>query len=505
MAGPKPDSSNAPEGFIAKFTVLKSAPRELWIIYWCKVMEVAAYGLINMGIMLYLINDLQLGDEGAGSFVAFWAILISLFTVIAGSLSDAMGVRKTLMVAFLICVVTRILAAVIGDPILSPLLAFVPMAAGVGMTIPVMVAATRRYTTKAQSSMAFSLLYVLMNVGFIISGWLFDEVRVWMGKDGIFEIAGLQFSLYETIFLLAAAFTVLGLAPVMFLMRKGVEMPDEGDEPIIDPAAEATVEGGPFKVMRETLVKTGKIFGSVVSEKTFWRFMLLLALVVGVRMVFYQMHFTLPPWADREMGFGSRFGKAWGVLNPALICILAPIFGALGNRISSYTVIVVGTTLSAVPCILLALPIDTFAFLLDTPVATVIKGFLSIDGDLSPLYFNLIFFAILFSIGEALWSPRLYEYTASVAPKGKEATYMSMSLLPMFVGKMTVGALSGFLLANYCPAEGGRNSAILWLVVAGMAVATPVFIVLLRGIIRPKSRDDEEKEAGEPVEQGAAS
>ena len=28
-------------------------------------------------------------------------------------------------------------------------------------------------------------------------------------------------------------------------------------------------------------------------------------------------------------------------------------------------------------------------------------------------------FAALFSIGEAIWSPRLYEYTASVAPKGR--------------------------------------------------------------------------------------
>ena len=99
----------SPDGFVEKFTVLKSAPRELWLVYFGKVMETAAYGLFNMGLMLYLINDLEYSDEGAGTFVGIWATLIALFTFLVGSLSDAVGVRKTLIFSFALCVGTLLL------------------------------------------------------------------------------------------------------------------------------------------------------------------------------------------------------------------------------------------------------------------------------------------------------------------------------------------------------------------------------------------------------------
>jgi hypothetical protein len=35
----------------------------------------------------------------------------------------------------------------------------------------------------------------------------------------------------------------------------------------------------------------------------------------------------------------------------------------------------------------------------------------------------------------------------------------------------------------------------LWLIVALMAIATPVFIVLLRSVIQPRGRDEEENGA----------
>jgi hypothetical protein len=79
---------------------------------------------------------------------------------------------------------------------------------------------------------------------------------------------------------------------------------------------------------------------------------------------------------------------------------------------------------------------------------------------------------------------------------------MGLSLLPLFLAKLTVGPLSGFLLGRYCPAEGARDSAKLWLVVASMAIATPVLIVLLKGVIRPRSREEEGTTA-EDADEGA--
>ena len=492
MAHPGGAATDAPAGFIAKFAVLGSAPRELWLVYFGKICETAAYGLVNASLMLYLINELGYSDEGAGGFVGIWATVISAFTFLVGSLSDAIGIRKTLIFSFALCAITRALAAVIGHPILTPVLALMPMTLGVAMTIPVMVAGARRYTGPRQRSIGFALLYVVMNVGFLIAGWLYDRIRSAMGVDGTFNLLGLELSVYETIFLIAAGFTTLGLAITLVGLRRGVEVNDAG-ETIIDPATEGEMdgnEGGTIAFVKTAIVKTGRILAEVTKEKAFYRFLLLVALVVGVRMVFYHMHYTLPVWADREMGFGSRFGTAWGVINPALIIVLTPIVGALSQRISSFTMLLVGTFISSATVFLLVLPPETFSFLVPTAFGDFLRWFLKIDGDLSPLYVNLVLFSIAFSVGEAIWSPRLYEYTASVAPKGREATYMSLSLLPMFVAKLLVGPLAGVLLDAYCPAEGARQSTALWLVVGGMAVFSPVAMLALRRVITRSPAED---------------
>jgi len=497
-----------PSGFVDKFTVLKSAPRELWVIYFSKVMEIAAYGLVSQGLMLYLITDLHYQDVWAGSFIAAWSIVLSAFTFLAGSLTDAIGIRKTFVYGFVICLITRALLAFMSHPILVPILALLPMAVGLALLVPVMVAAVRRYTNKKQRSIAFSLFYVWMNVGFIVAGKLFDVIRTWMGKDGVLDLGVAQLSVYQAIFLLSVVFTLIGLIPILLKMRRGVEMDEEEDTYTVDESKEASEEGGALQAFGKVAKKTGGILAEVVKEGAFYRFLLLLGLIVCVRMVFYHMHYTLPPYLDRELGFGSRFGTAWGVLNPGIIVILVPIVGALGQNISSYKMLVVGTFLSALPVFLLAMPQDTFAGLVHTPVGEALKWFLDIDGDLAPLYVSLIIFVIIFSVGEAIWSPRLYEYTASVAPKGREATYMSLSLLPYFFAKFAVGPLAGILLDGYCPAEGARQSTTIWWVIALMALVGPVSILLLKGVIRPASREDEGQGEGgggdEAAEEGEA-
>ena len=70
----------------------------------------------------------------------------------------------------------------------------------------------------------------------------------------------------------------------------------------------------------------------------------------------------------------------------------------------------------------------------------------------------MIFLYIVFlSIGEALWSPRLYGYSAAIAPKGQEASYMSLSYLPFFVAKFFVGTLSGLLLTALLSRDRGSQ------------------------------------------------
>jgi hypothetical protein len=90
----------------------------------------------------------------------------------------------------------------------------------------------------------------------------------------------------------------------------------------------------------------------------------------------------------------------------------------------------------------------------------------------------------MLSVGEAIWSPRLYEYSAAIAPKGQEASYMALSMLPYFLAKFLVGGSSGWLLKEFCPETGPRHPQVMWFIIGCMALVTPVGAFLFRKYIQ---------------------
>lgn len=104
-------------------------------------------------------------------------------------------------------------------------------------------------------------------------------------------------------------------------------------------------------------------------------------------------------------------------------------------------------------------------------------------------------------VGEAIWSPRFYDYTVSVAPEGREATFMALSSAPIFAAKLPVGAVSGWLLATYCPAEGSRNSSVMWLIIWLLTLSSPILITITQRWIREPPSD---QDRGALVVEGAS-
>jgi dipeptide/tripeptide permease len=143
--------------------------------------------------------------------------------------------------------------------------------------------------------------------------------------------------------------------------------------------------------------------------------------------------------------------------------------------------VTVGSFVSATSVFFIALPPAWFRPLADGWLGdVVVHRWLGVAGAVNPLYISIFFFIVLLSLGEALWSPRLYEYAAAIAPKGREASYMALSLLPFFLGKFFVGGLSGWLLEKFCPAVGPRNPEFMWFLIGCMAMVTPVGTLLFR-------------------------
>ncbi len=485
MNQPAPPSPLA--RFLHKFTMLRTAPRELWIIYGAYVLENIAYKLSAAAVLaLWLTYDLGYTDKATGTTIGIWSAMLTLVTVLIGSLTDAVGIKKTFMLGFWICLISRIVMTVTTTHWQALTFGLYLQAVGLALMTPVMTAAMKRYSTAAQRSVAFSLYYALMNLGYAIGDRLFDHFRHVMGEHGhwVMPWVGETLSTYRVMFLWSVVFTVPGLLMTWFFMRDGVEMTEEGlritpkkqnQFPGRNPLATAAL------TCRETAKETGRIFASLWGHAAFYRFLTFMTFIVGVRMVFYHLSYTFPKFGIRELGEGAPIAQISSMLNSVLCLIFVPICGVLTQKVSAYRMVMFGSLISALSVFLLAMPPALFQPIADGWFGDlIVHRWLGVAGPVNPLYIAIFLFTVGLSIGEAFWSPRMYEYAAAIAPNGKEASYLALSMLPYFAAKFGAGMLSGWLLQTYCPAVGARNSTFLWLIVGVVALITPVGTFLFR-------------------------
>ncbi|MCX6890500.1 MAG: MFS transporter, partial [Verrucomicrobia bacterium] len=178
------NTAQADTGFIAKFTVLKGASRELWITFVVKLLGVMAYKMTVMTLSLWLISDFGYGDVSAGSVVAAWTISMTIVTLLVGSLTDAVGLRRTFFLGVWICIVARAVMAFTTIKWVALGAGLFPLAVGEALGTPVLVAAVRKYSTTQQRSISYSLFYTIMNLGFLVAAFLFDYFRHRLGERG---------------------------------------------------------------------------------------------------------------------------------------------------------------------------------------------------------------------------------------------------------------------------------------------------------------------------------
>src|SRR5260370_6222002 len=152
-------------GFIAKFTVLRGAQRELWLTFLIKLLIISAYSITNKTLILWLSSDLGFSDQAAGALIGWvWAPAMTVVTLLAGSLTDARGLRRTFFLGVIICLIARSMMVFTTIPWLALAGGLFPLVIGEALGTPVLIAATRRYSTVRRSSMSFSKIYMGMNI-----------------------------------------------------------------------------------------------------------------------------------------------------------------------------------------------------------------------------------------------------------------------------------------------------------------------------------------------------
>ncbi len=464
-------------GFISKFTVLKGAQRELWLTFLIKFLIYTAYSVTNKTMVLWLSKDLGFNDQAAGALVGWvWAPAMTVFTLLAGSLTDAIGLRRTFFLGVAICTFARSVMILSTGPTLALVCGLLPLAIGEALGTPVLLAATRIYSTTAQRSIAFSIIYALMNVGYFVAGYVFDFIR---SLDLHVSISGFQPTPHEQLFGVSLALEIL-LFPTIYFLRRGAQ----GDKAVTKmDAARSGFWTEIARTVRKGSNDTLALFRRLIGQSGFYRLLVFFLFIGFLKAIFLQMDYVFPKFGDREMGLHAPVGKLAGI-NAILIIVLAPVIGALTQRVASYRIVIIGSIICAAGVFIMALPADWFVPAANSAFGHALgHGYLQLTGVVHPYYIMSAIYLTIFSVGEAFYSPRVYEYAAAIAPPGQEASYGALAYIPFLVGKLLIGT-SGWVLATFCPEHGECHAASLWLIFALAASVAPSGLLLFRRYIR---------------------
>ncbi len=449
--------------FIHSFSDLLRLPRALWIVIGAFVVDSSAYfGMLTL-MTVYLGTDLHWGDARAGVTVSVFTMLVTLFMLGAGSYAERFGLRRAILISLLLSLGGRVLYSLgpaIGSPVIvvvTVIAAILIIALGEAILQPVCYSGVKQYTDEKTSSMGYGLIYAIMNLGIVgmgtISAWLRPAVQDLKAGQNADAGSVVQFfsrfsgSGVQAVNWACVAITGITLLGFLVLMTRKAEQAKLRPD---------TAEGAPVKSGLPLRARLKEYFAGGPFSNA--RFIFFIFMLLPVRTLFAHQWLTMPQYILRAYDKPVADKMEWLVnwINPAIIFVGVPVATALTRHINVYTMMIIGSLVSAVPTFLLC-------------------G--------GPNLSLLITYFVIFSIGEALWSARFLEYASELAPPGRIAQYMGLANIPWLLAKGTTGFYSGVMLANYVPANAPPSemrTGTLFFIYGCIAMISPVGLWLAR-------------------------
>ena len=452
--------------YFRDFGVLKETRKEYWGIQLVNFLDCTFYFALLTIATIFLSEDLGLNDRWAGYSTALFTSATSLMLLVSGMYTDWLGIRKSLSISMVAMLVLRLGVMVVG---LTPglphrgilvsvlLLLMAPFMAAIQT---VFQSACQRFTTKRSRSAGFNLWYLFMNVGAAAAGFSIDIVRKLLHLPN------------AHIFTMGVILAALCLLVGTTMVKREDQLVSPDDPPEAQKEETKVEHKRPLQTLRE-----------VITEPTLWRLLVLIALIIGVRAVYAYLYLLMPKYWLRTIGPDAAIGTL-NAINPIGIVIGLVLFIPITNKFNVFSMLIYGAMMSAFSLFPMALPWRMFG----SDIATA-------------HYIMALLCMVILTIGEVIWSPKLYEYTALIAPKGQEGTYLGLSLVPWFLAKTLVSAFSGHMLEYWSPETVMVNGvgvplqvamihhqlpywhtpAAMWLVLGGYAFAGCAIAILLRG------------------------
>ncbi len=395
--------------------------KPFWVANFVELLERLAYYAVFIVITLYLSNVWGFSDIEAGVIAGMFSALLYLLPVFAGAISDKIGFRSAIILAFALLTVgyaglgilptmlenaglvnydmtttyTGLNESYLRWSIIAPLVLVVIGGSFIKSVISGTVA---RETTPENRARGYSIFYMMVNIGAFTGKTVVDPLRRSMGDQGL---------VYLNYF--SAAMTLLALIAV-YLFYKSAKTEGKG----------------------KSFAELGRSLGKVMLNG---RLMLLILIVSGFWVIQSQMYATMPKYVIRLIGEGASPGW-YANVNPLIVFVCVNFVTSLMKKRSAIASMMIG---------MFIIPLSALVMSFGTQI-----GGENVLG-LHPVAFMMIVGIAMQALAECFISPRYLEYFSLQAPKGEEGLYLGFSHLHSFFSFLLAFGLSGFLLDKYCP------------------------------------------------------
>ncbi len=377
-------------------------PRVFWTGNAAELCERAAYYGTFIALRTYLIRVVGLSDVEAGAVAAYfggWIYLVPFFT---GAISDRIGFRPALMIAFALLTVgygSLGVFSTIGPVLVGLTLIII----GGAIVKPVISGTVSKSSDPNNRARAFSIFYMVVNIGSFTGKTIVAPMRIQMGV--------------ETVPFFSAGASLLALIIVAL-----VYYPDKGAKTDKAASVRETLQG------MKMAMTNGRFFALILITAGFWA-------IQG------QLYAAMPDYVLRMAG--ETYKPEWYAnINPLVVVIFVVMITQLVRKWRPQNSILVAMCLIPFSAIMMA-------------ASAWMHGNVTVLGiEMHPITFTMIIGIAIQGLAECFLSPKWLEFASMQAPAGKEGTFLGFAHMNTFFAWVFGFMFSGYLLSKYCPEPG---------------------------------------------------
>jgi POT family proton-dependent oligopeptide transporter len=389
-------------GFIQK---VKEFQRSFWAANTMELFERWAFYGVFLVIALYLTGSketgaLEFSQTQKGFIMGIVTAILYFLPLFTGAIADSIGYKKSLLASQII-LATGYTSMGFFTSFSGVFIAFLYIAIGAALFKPIIAATITKTTTTDNSTIGFGIYYMIINIGAFIGPLIASKLR--------------QHN-WQLVFIGSALAILVNIIILLFFYK--------------EPAREPNKE-----LLRQ---KIKSIFVNSFHVFSDLKLILLLLIIVGFWSVYWQLFFTIPSFIDQWVNTRPAFDF---LLN--LSPWMASVLGFANGTIPPEIII----NIDAALIILFQIVVSVYSGKLK-PLHGILAGMLVNTTGMFLAFLTGNVWLVMLSVaiaafGEMLTSPRIIEYLGRIAPEGRTAAYIGSSFIPMSLGNIIAGFLSG--------------------------------------------------------------